>query len=50
MEKAGKVRGFYLPLDLMDWLERSARQEKRSTSNFLALLVREAKDRVGGPS
>ena len=36
------TRGYYLPLDLTAWLEASAATERRSVSNYLALLIERA--------
>lgn len=43
MPQNGKTKGYYIPDDLRVWLEEQAAKEKRSVSNFLALLIEKAK-------
>jgi hypothetical protein len=45
MARKGKTRGYYLPADLMAWLESKAKADGRSVSNLLAFLVRNAMER-----
>ena len=37
------TRGYYLPEEMTVWLEASAERERRSVSNFLALLIERAR-------
>lgn len=39
----GMVQGIYLPVPLMEWVKREAEKDRRSVSNFLAILIEKAK-------
>jgi hypothetical protein len=43
MQRNGRTKGYYLPTELITWLERKAAEQSRSASNYLALLLEREK-------
>lgn len=43
MNRGARTKGYYLPDHLIEWLEKKSREQSRSTSNFLALILEKEK-------
>lgn len=44
VKQANVRRTFYLPADLDEWVEGEAKEDSRSVSSYLNLMIRKAKN------